>query len=310
MASRVAHRCARGLLVARLCALCLLPATLGGTSLPAQSVSWAQELVLERMRPPHGTDVPSRFVERSGLRSKGIALAACVDSVLSSASFRYGYLYPPGLRIWPPDFAKRFTGDTLLFEAFDTSYVRGIRTGKRVLVRIAVTSGSRGGHSLGEVKVSGTSEPGIVLWQPVIRGALLETAFVERLGDDGLLESELRDSLAARSRRVGEEGGIASEYRPRTYNFDSTAVVVRLNRSALLAPVWLPRARRWTTDVDETTRYALAMGLYWVRERYLGHAVPQRASRVANEAAWNFAEQVFDSSGMFLQIESTRHGCR
>lgn len=77
-----------------------------------------------------------------------------------------------------------------------------------------------------------------------------------------------------------------------SFTQDTMVVRIRLDSNALNSPVWLPTARRWTVDSDETARFTVTVAFYWIRELHLQHHVHRNPSAAANKRAWQFAERL------------------
>lgn len=81
-------------------------------------------------------------------------------------------------------------------------------------------------------------------------------------------------------------------YRWVTARRDSMIARIEVDPVAMGRPVWLPGARRWTADADETARYTVAAAFYWIREASLFHRIPRRPGREDTEKAWRYAEEL------------------
>lgn len=73
---------------------------------------------------------------------------------------------------------------------------------------------------------------------------------------------------------------------------DSMIARIEVDPGAMGRPVWLPGARRWTKDADETAHYTVAAAFYWIREASLFNRIPRRPGREDTEKTWRYAEEL------------------
>lgn len=81
-----------------------------------------------------------------------------------------------------------------------------------------------------------------------------------------------------------------------TFWRDTMVVRIEIDPAAMSLPVWLPAARRWTADSDETARFTVAAAFYWIRELHFRHPIRRNPSAGANDRAWRYAERVLGAT--------------